>query len=355
MILKKKNSAALKSPHLWLPLIGVAILGILLLLLSYVNSGSFVFRWNYLALIREGRLILLQMIITIYFVYYTIRYFDKKYVQAFSIKRYIYEIVLVALVGFVINQVFHFLFIKFVVVPEANEEELTVKLHNLLLVSQTLVLIIYILITGFRILKNLQKKQMELLKLQKEFAQTQFEALKNQLNPHFLFNSLSVLTSLVYSDAGKAETFIEKLSKTYRYLLDQREKEAVDIGSEVAFLGNFEYLIQQRYGNKVIIKKEIPDRINNLFLLPHTMLIVFEYIIGSNTMSAAKPLQVEITVKNNFLLIRYSHQPKELPAKHLLDQFKSLLENYNRVNKEILVSIDEFSQQQIIRIPLLST
>jgi LytS/YehU family sensor histidine kinase len=163
-----------------------------------------------------------------------------------------------------------------------------------------------------------------------------------------------VLTSLVYADADKAEQFIDKLSKTYRYLLDQREKEAVHISCEIDFLKNFEFLITTRYENKIIIKKDLPGNLENLFLLPHTMLIVFEFIIGSNTMSRAKPLLIEVILKNNFLLIRNSNQSKELPALHLREQFAALLNNYKQANKEISLSTDEFTQQQIIRIPLIT-
>lgn len=354
MFWKKKKLSVFKNPHFWLLLTSVAIFFILLVLLSFINYGSFFYAFSIASILREGNLILMQMIATIYFIYYTIKYFDKKYGDEFLIKRYVYEIFFIAVFGFAINQFFNYLFVKWVVVPEEDMKALNQKIHSLVIVSQVLILIAYILLTGFRILKNLQQKQLVLLKLQKEFAQTQFEALKNQLNPHFLFNSLSVLTSLVYADADKAEKFIDKLSKTYRYLLDQREKEAVHILSEIEFLNNFEYLIEQRYGSKIIIKKQVPERMNNLFLLPHTMLIIFEFIIASNTMSATKPLIVDVALKNNYLLIRYSNQPKELPTAHLQDQFASLLYNYHQANKEITLFSDEFSQQQIIRIPLIT-
>lgn len=343
-----------KSLHLWLPIVGLVILIALFITISYVNSGRFFTREQIPAMISEGWIILIQMIVMMYFVYYAIRYFDKMFGNGFSIKRYVYEILFITIAGFVINHFFNSLFIKSVLKPEEDMAALTTKLHNLLIVSQILILIAYILITGFRILNDLHQRQLKLLQLQKEFAQTQFEALKNQLNPHFLFNSLSVLTSLVYSNVDKAEKFIDKLSKTYRYLLDQHEKAAVHISNEIEFLNNFEYLIEQRYGKKIIIKKEIPEKADNLFLLPHTMLIIFEYIISGNTMSAVKPLLVEVTIKNNFLLIRYSHQPKDLSTLHIQKQFSSLLDNYQQADKEVALSSDEFSQLKIIKIPLLS-
>ena len=346
--------AFFKSIHLWLPLTGCFLFFILLTTLNFVNTGHFSSNWNHPDLMRESWLIIVQMIFTMYFVYYVIQYFDKKFGIAFSIKRYVYEILFVVIVGFAINQFFHFLFVKFVVVPEENAEELEIKLHNLAIVSQVLILIIYILITGFRILKSLQQKKVEILKLQKEFTQTQFEALKNQLNPHFLFNSLSVLTSLIHADAEKAEIFIDKLARTYRYLLDQRDIEAVEISKEMEFLDHFQFLVFQRYGNKLVIEKEDSFASENYFLLPHTLLIVLEEIIGNNTMSFSRPLKIVVTIKNRFLFIRYSNQPKEIQKDKTENQFSALLENYRHISKEISILEDDYFQQKTIRIPLIT-
>jgi LytS/YehU family sensor histidine kinase len=210
------------------------------------------------------------------------------------------------------------------------------------------------LITGFRILKSLQQKKVEILKLQKEFTQTQFEALKNQLNPHFLFNSLSVLTSLIHADAEKAEIFIDKLARTYRYLLDQRDIEAVEISKEMEFLDHFQFLVFQRYGNKLVIEKEDSFASENYFLLPHTLLIVLEEIIGNNTMSFSRPLKIVVTIKNRFLFIRYSNQPKEIQKDKTENQFSALLENYRHISKEISILEDDYFQQKTIRIPLIT-
>lgn len=340
------------SIHFWLPASGFSIFLILLILANYVNTGLFLSNWHLTSLIREGWLILIQVIAALYFVYYAILYFDKKMGIEFSVKRYAYEIVCVIVGGFLINRFFLYLFITLIVVPEPDVQEINQRLRNLLIISQVLVLLIYILLTGFRIIKSLQQKQLEILKLQKAFTQTQFEAIKNQLNPHFLFNSLSVLTSLVYADANKAETFIDKLSGTYRYLLDQKEKEAVHISEEITFLENYEYLVEQRFGSKLRIVKDLYPP--NHYLLPHTFLVVLEYIIGSNSMSASNPLTIEISFKNSFLFFRYVQQIKALQHAQLKEQFASLQNSYRQSGNEITITQDDFLQQQSIRIPLIS-
>ena len=343
-----------ESIHFWLPVIGFFICFFLMSLANYVNTGFFLSNWHLKEVFWEGWFLLIQVITALYFVYYSILLFDKKMGTEFSVKRYGYEIVFVVVVGFFINRLFLFLFTEIIVMPQEDMEEINRRLHNLLIISQVLVLLIYILLTGFRIIKSLQQKQLEILKLQKEFTQTQFEAVKNQLNPHFLFNSLSVLTSLVFVDANKAEKFIEKLSGTYRYLLDQREKEAVNISEEITFLESYEYLAEQRYGNKLIITKDFHHSSNNHYLLPHTFLVILEYIIGSNSMSAAAPIKIDIVSNNQFLFIRYINQSKALQHAQLLEQFESLQGSYRQSANEIIISQDDFLQQVSIRIPLIA-
>ncbi len=349
----KNIRAAISSVHFWLPLSGFAAFLLLLLQLRFINTGQFLTGGELKPLTREGSLILLQMITVMYFVYYAIRFFDKKFPAAdFSIRRYIYELVTVVLTGFVINKCFHYLFIKTVVVPQDDIAALDRKLRNILLVTQSLIVIMYGLSTAFRIFNNLKQKQTEVLQWQREYALTQFEALKNQLNPHFLFNSLSALTSLVYADANKAELFIEKLSRTYRYLLDQREKETVHISEEAAFLDNYSFLIEQRYSGKINIQQKNITTNEPLYILPHSFLIIQEYIIGSNTMSASQPLNIIIEIRQKTLLIEYNHQPKAIINRHLQIQFNSLQQRYREMNKKITIHNNELSQQQTITVQL---
>lgn len=340
------------SVHFWLPLSGISAFFLLLLQLRYINTGSAFSGWELKGILREGCLIIIEMIVVLYFVYYAIRFFDRKFpADEFSIKRYIYELFVVVLLGFVINKFFHYLFISIIVIPEDDQEGLKLKLRNLLLITQTLIIIMYGLLTAFRIYKNLQQKQLDILKWQREFANSQFETLKNQLNPHFLFNSLSVLTSLIYADKDIAEQFIEKLSKTYRYLLDQNEKEAVPIGLELDFLHNFEFLVKQRYGEKIRFTIE-SDTTQGSFILPHSFLIVLEYIIGSSIMSIHEPLHIEILIKQKNLYFRYNHQPKQIINQQLLQQLNSLQMHYTELSNKMELISDDYAQQQIIKIPL---
>lgn len=352
---KSSTSRFLHSIHPWLLLTGCLVLSLLLPLLSYINTGSFFSNFSLKGFLREVPLVLVQMIAVVYFVYYTAQYFDRRYPRSrFSIYRFVYELTLVVLGSFLINALFQWLFIRLIVIPEADAAaELDRKLTNLLMLTQTLVVISYGILSITRVFRNLQRKQLELLTWQKEFVQAQFEALKNQLNPHFLFNSLSALSALVHADTDKAERFVEKLSRTYRYLLEQHEKEAVPLEQEIGFLEQYSYLQEQRYGRKLSIIQHLQDVTQQGFLLPGSFLICLEYLIGSTLMSAADPLQINITIAGDKVKLTYPNRPKPMPTRHLDDQLQALQARYQLLGRTVLIHTDNINQMNTISIPLI--
>lgn len=343
------------SIHPWLLLTGCLVLGLLLPLLSYINTGSFISNFSLRGFFREVPLVLIQMIAVTYFVYYTAQYFDHRFPRSrFSIYRFVYELTLVVLGSFLINALAQWLFIRLIVIPEADAAAvLERKLTNLLMLTQTLVVISYGILSITRVFRNLQRKQLELLTWQKEFAQAQFEALKNQLNPHFLFNSLSALSALVHADTDKAEIFVEKLSRTYRYLLEQREKEAVPLELEIGFLEQYSFLQEQRYGKKLSIEWHLKDAVQQGFLLPGSFLICLEYLIGSTLMSAAEPLKIKISIAGDRMILTYHNRPKPIQNRHLEDQLHALQARYQLLDKKVILQTDSGAQLNTISIPLI--
>lgn len=339
--------------HIWLMVTAFSIFILLLSLLAYINTGSLEMMLNIRGIITEGAIILIGISVAVYYVYYVTRYFDRVYSNnLLAIKRYLYELLSVVAGGFLINYTFQHLFIWLVVVPEPDQAALNLKLNNLLMVNQTLMIIMYGVIAGFKTIKNLREKEKEISRIEKELLHAQFETVKNQLNPHFLFNSLSVLTSLVHVDADRAEIFIDKLSKTYRYLLDQREKEIVPLLEEVDFLQNFCFLVQQRYDKKLQISVDDCGDYQKMYLLPQSFLIIIEYIITTNSMSAAHPLKIEISTKNKFVLIRHNLAPNHAINERIVTQMEELKKSYTRMGKALATDTDEFAQASIYKIPL---
>ncbi|HYK57721.1 MAG TPA: histidine kinase, partial [Flavisolibacter sp.] len=235
---------------------GLVIFFLFALLILYINLGSVEVPFLApAAFFREGIFIMFQMIASLYFVHYTIGWNNKRHQGHLnSSRRFLEEISFIVVIGFAITQLFHFLFVYITVKPEPDVETLSRRLRQLQMVSITFLLIIYAVMTTYRIFRSLQRKNLEVVKWEKEFAQAQFEVLKNQLNPHFLFNSLSALTTLVHKNAFVAEEFIGQLSKTYRYLLEQKDKHLVALKQEIDFLKNYLFLARQRYGTKLSVE-----------------------------------------------------------------------------------------------------
>jgi len=144
--------------------------------------------------------------------------------------------------------------------------------------------------------KQLTKANTQLLKVQKENLQSQFEVLKQQVNPHFLFNSLNVLTSLIKIDPDLAESFTERLSKVYRYVLENKEKDVVSLNTELEFLNAYLFLLEIRFMNKISIEIRIDKSYYDYQILPIAIQLLIENAIKHNTFSKLDPLKIEIFV-----------------------------------------------------------
>lgn len=144
--------------------------------------------------------------------------------------------------------------------------------------------------------KQLTEANTQLLKVQKENLQSQFEVLKQQVNPHFLFNSLNVLTSLIKIDPDLAESFTERLSKVYRYVLENKEKDLVSLSTELEFLNAYLFLLEIRFMKKLVIDIQIDKSYSDYLILPIAIQLIIENAIKHNTFSKAQPLKIEIFV-----------------------------------------------------------
>jgi LytS/YehU family sensor histidine kinase len=159
---------------------------------------------------------------------------------------------------------------------------------------------------------ELQFKKNELLNLQKENLQSQFDMLKNQVNPHFLFNSLNVLSSLISSEPELAERFTEHLSKIYRYVLENKDKEVVNIETEISFINSYIFLLNIRFKDKMKIDIRLNDGDLKYNILPLAMQVLIENAVKHNAFSKRNPLLIEIFVDNQkYLNIINNYQKRE--------------------------------------------
>lgn len=163
--------------------------------------------------------------------------------------------------------------------------------------------------------KALKDSLLEVEKYKTESANAQLQNLKNQLNPHFLFNNLSVLTSLVYKNQDKAVDFINELSKVYRYVLDNKNAELVSLQDELAFLEHYIYLLKIRFEESIsfLMKFEPPNPQRGStegYLPPMCLQMLVENTIQHNEASQANPLKVLIYTENSHLIVENAIQPR---------------------------------------------
>jgi two-component system LytT family sensor kinase len=148
--------------------------------------------------------------------------------------------------------------------------------------------------------------------LRKENMRSQLETLKNQVNPHFLFNSLNTLVSVIDEDTKTAKEFVLKLSQVYRYSLQNREKDVVKICEELNFLSAYNYLLAIRYGDNLHFRIDVPENIKSGGIPSLVLQILVENCIKHNVISTDKPLLIEIYTEQNALIVRNNYQPKKI-------------------------------------------
>ncbi len=160
--------------------------------------------------------------------------------------------------------------------------------------------------------KALQEKKVKEQKIIAGTASAKFAALKNQLDPHFLFNSLNVLTSLIEENPRMAQKFTTSLSKVYRYVLEQKDKELVTVNEELNFAKTYMTLIQLRFEDSIVF--EIPDQATNseAKVVPLSLQILLENTVKHNVVMPEKPLRIRIYEKDGFLVVENNLQPKEV-------------------------------------------
>ena len=166
-------------------------------------------------------------------------------------------------------------------------------------------------------------------KLEKENVIAHYEALKNQVNPHFLFNSLDILSSLIQTNPKNALEYVDQFSKTYRYILDVSNKDTVSIKEEMEFINSYIYLHKIRFGDNLQFKSEININHLNKFILPLSLQITVENAIKHNEISDKHHLEILIYEENNYVIIKnnlnlkYRREfPKSIGLKNLADRYK---------------------------------
>ncbi len=200
------------------------------------------------------------------------------------------------------------------------------------------------------------KYQQNRIKEQKVIAGTasaKFDALKNQLDPHFLFNSLNVLTSLIEENPDNAQKFTTSLSKVYRYVLEQKNKELVSVDEELKFAKTYMSLLKMRFEDSIIF--DIPEKASNpeSKVVPLSLQLLLENAVKHNTVTSSNPLHIKIYEDGDSLVVENNLQPKQIVKKSSGVGLSNIMQRYDLLtNKK--VNINKEANRFAVTIPMLT-
>lgn len=199
---------------------------------------------------------------------------------------------------------------------------------------------------------KISKDQAEsLLKLN---AQAELQIVKNQINPHFLFNNLNVLSTLVLQNNDEANKFIEEFSKVYRYILSNQEKELVELKTELYFIRPYIFLLEKRFGKGLMVEIDVNEVNHHQYIIPAALQMLIENAIKHNIISKQKPLKIKISIsRDNNIIVTNNLQLRQSSEPSSQIGLKNIIKRYQLVAEEKVIvkeALDFFS----VTIPLIN-
>lgn len=203
-------------------------------------------------------------------------------------------------------------------------------------------------------LKKNSKKEVVEQKLIAKSANAQFESLKNQLDPHFLFNSLNVLSSLIDENPKQAQKFTASMSKIYRYVLEQKDKELVTVEDELEFAKTYCDLLKTRFEDSVDFVFDVKKEDYRRFVVPLSLQLLLENCIKHNFATSSKPLIIRIFSENDTLCIENNLQIREQIKESSGIGLANIVQRYSLLTKRN-VFIEKSEDHFKVILPVLSS
>lgn len=259
--------------------------------------------------------------------YLIIKYFRKRFPQiSFTSKRVLYTAFIIIIwisVGGIP--------VKWILGLETIDQTLSLQTHTVYIpfnfIAATVVTLIYEAFYFFEKWKESFRLNEELKNRQ---IRTQYEVLQNQMSPHFLFNSLNTLTTVIAEDPKSAIAFTEKLSEVYRYILQNKDRELVTLEEEAAFVQSYVFLLQMRYPDNLSVDFKIEQKYQQLNIPPLTLQMLVENAIKHNVVSKSKPLHIDIYIENGkSIIVKNNLQKKESLDKSTKTGLENIKKRYS--------------------------
>lgn len=218
--------------------------------------------------------------------------------------------------------------------------------------SLIITFLISLFLHGREFLLRWRASAIEAERFQKESVKAQYESLRNQVNPHFLFNSLNALTNLVYEDQDKAARFIKQLSEVYRYVLETRNQEVVPLADELKFLESYLFLQRIRYGQKLQIEINLSGV--NTQVAPLAIQMLIENAIKHTVIAEQEPLHIRIFCEGQWIIVSNNLNPKNvLPEESAGVGLDNIRKRYAFLGQQGVI-VEKKNNEFVVRLPFIT-
>ena len=206
---------------------------------------------------------------------------------------------------------------------------------------------------GIQFLSNWKNAQLKAEEFQKETIQAELSTLKNHLDPHFLFNNLNILSSLITINPDLSQTYLEKFADVYRAILQSSKEELITLNDELKFIASYLYLLEIRFEDTIQTFIDIESVDHRKYLPPLTLQMLIENAIKHNVVSEIRPLKIHISSQNGFVTVKNNLQKKKIESRNHsntgIENIKKRYAYFTDKDVQVFENPDSF----IIKIPLI--
>ena len=322
--------------------VGLAVIGAIYIILYRIDAD------------RTLYLTVSWMIIVLILVILSNRFLNKKLNKrlpwlSYGNKRFYWQLASEIIISLVIINLSYLVFKYFLTQDPPDASQLT-----LMNIFGTIILIPIISINfGIQFLKNWKNAQLDSEKFQKESIKAELTTLKNHLDPHFLFNNLNILSSLISKDQKKSQEYLEKFAEVYRIILQSSSEELVPLKQELDFIKAYMYLLHIRFEDTIQLEMDIPTKNESYYLPPLTLQMLIENAIKHNVTTEIRPLKIDVGVHAQYLIIKNNLQPKKVaPGQSNKSGLKNIERRYSYFTDR-KVNIHQTPEKFIVKVPLI--
>lgn len=256
---------------------------------------------------------------------------------------------LVSIVIVFLLRVFEDILLEGKTVPQFFKEEQVSNYYIAMIITIVITFSLHL----FYFYKKYQENRVKQQKIIAGTASAKFETLKNQIDPHFLFNSLNVLSSLIEENPDSAQRFTTSLSKVYRYVLEQKDKELVSVEEELAFAKTYMNLLKMRFENSVFYELPAVMSSPDARVVPLSLQLLLENTVKHNIVSQEQPLHIRIYEENGYLVVQNDYQKKEVLQDRKGVGLQNIISRYAIISSR-QVAIEQTEKYFTVKLPVLT-